>query len=146
MPDRPRRQQARSNNDRVGGGHVAFGCNLRKRGRGWGWVRYPLIGPQPTRAIFVCAENGNCHCHRRWDRLFEGTQNAHCLIKDSPFWLPHLETGYLSFSVSLCRGVGRHLRLPLFLPLQLFREERGGDRTETRRCSSIIKMSAAENS
>ena len=36
------------------------------------------------------------------DRSFEGTQNAHCLIKDSPFWLPHLETGYLSFSVCLC--------------------------------------------
>ena len=45
---------------------MAFGSNLRKRGRGWGWVRYPLIGPQPTRAIFVCAENGNWHhCHRR---------------------------------------------------------------------------------
>ena len=89
---------------RSGGGHVAFGCNLRKRGRGWGWVRYPLIGPQPPRSrheLFSYAPKMETAIATVVDRSFEGTQNAHCLIKDSPFWLPHLETGYLSFSVCL---------------------------------------------
>ena len=74
------------------------------------------------------------------DRSFEGTQNAHCLIKDSPFWLPHLETGYLSFF--LCQSVWRRRSAVIsgfpFFSLSNYSEKREGRGRQNRDASLLI--------
>ena len=69
------------------------------------------------------------------DRSFEGTQNAHCLIKDSPFWLPHLEAGYLAFSVSVCVAASSVISGFPFFSLSNYSEKREGE-TEQRRVAA----------